>query len=200
MGSTSKDLLRFEHKTSSTSPLESALLVCNKKDSLSESHKSNPTKKPNITSMPKSQVLGKVKDFLGVMSEANKRLELDAKNNSQAYDIEVLNGNHSEVIEMDLMLGVADLHTPEALAAAESAIAGNQPAIMLAGSSSSGTESDDSIDDTNHNEERDNDDTGDNETSSRRKLEKSDTGKDCNVNEVARKNQSKKRSRIVELS
>ncbi|EOX97250.1 NOP protein chaperone 1 - like 1 [Theobroma cacao] len=196
MGSTSKDLLRFEHKTSSTSPLESALLVTNKKDSSAESR--DPAKKPSITPVPKSQLLGKVKDFLGVMAEANKRLELDAKNNSQAYDIEVLNGNEPEVIEMDLMLGVADLHTPEAVAAAESAIAGNQPAITLAGSSSE-TESDDSSDDSNDdNEESKNDGNDDNETS--RKLEKSNTGKDHTISEAARKHRSKKRSRIVELS
>ncbi|KAK6254068.1 hypothetical protein QUC31_015788 [Theobroma cacao] len=196
MGSTSKDLLRFEHKTSSTSPLESALLVTNKKDSSAESR--DPAKKPSITPVPKSQLLGKVKDFLGVMAEANKRLELDAKNNSQAYDIAVLNGNESEVIEMDLMLGVADLHTPEAVAAAESAIAGNQPAITLAGSSSE-TESDDSSDDSNDdNEESNNDGNDDNETS--RKLEKSNTGKDHTVSEAARRHRSKKRSRIVELS
>ncbi|MBA0642739.1 hypothetical protein Goklo_027082, partial [Gossypium klotzschianum] len=147
MGSSSKDLLRFEHHKSSSSPLESALLVCKKKDSESQTHEPDPSKKPPFTPFPKSQVLGKVKDFLGVMAEANKRLELDAKNNSQAYDIEVLNGNDSEVIEMDLMLGVADLHIPQALAAAESAIAGNQPPIMVAGSSSSSeTESDDSSD------------------------------------------------------
>ncbi|OMO95280.1 hypothetical protein CCACVL1_05451 [Corchorus capsularis] len=185
MGSTSKDLLRFEHKTSSISPLESALLVCDKKDSSSEC-KFDPAKKPTITPVPSSQVLGKVKDFLGVMAEANKRLELDAKNNSQAYDIEVLNGNESEVIEMDLMLGVADLHTPEALAAAESAIAGNQPAIPLAGSSSE-SESDDSSEDSDHNEESNNNGCDDNETSSHSKLE------------AARKNRSKKRPRIVEL-
>ncbi|EOX97251.1 Uncharacterized protein TCM_006330 isoform 2 [Theobroma cacao] len=132
------------------------------------------------------------------MAEANKRLELDAKNNSQAYDIEVLNGNEPEVIEMDLMLGVADLHTPEAVAAAESAIAGNQPAITLAGSSSE-TESDDSSDDSNDdNEESKNDGNDDNETS--RKLEKSNTGKDHTISEAARKHRSKKRSRIVELS
>ncbi|XVE67405.1 hypothetical protein DITRI_Ditri08aG0157800 [Diplodiscus trichospermus] len=197
MGSASKDLLRFEHKASSASPLESALLVCSKKDSLSESHERDPAKKPSITSIPKSQVLGKVKDFLGVMAEANKRLQLDAKNNSQAYDIEVINGNESEVIEMDLMLGIADLHTPEALAAAESAIAGNLPAITVAGSSS-GTDSDDSSDDNSHqNEESDN---VDNETSPHRKLGKSNTGKDHTISEASRKNRSKKRSRIVELS
>ncbi|XP_052490365.1 uncharacterized protein LOC105786064 isoform X3 [Gossypium raimondii] len=145
MGSSSKDLLRFEHHKYSSSPLESALLVCKKKDSEPQNHEPDSSKKPPFTPFPKSQVLGKVKDFLGVMAEANKRLELDAKNNSQAYDIEVL--NDSEVIEMDLMLGVADLHIPQALAAAESAIAGNQPPIMVAGSSSSSEmESDDSSD------------------------------------------------------
>ncbi|XVF68173.1 hypothetical protein PTKIN_Ptkin10aG0182800 [Pterospermum kingtungense] len=197
MESASKDLLRFEHKTSSTSPLESALLVCGKKDS--ESEKPDPAKKPSITPVPQSQVLGKLKDFLGVMAEANKRLELDAENNSQAYDIEVLDGNDSEVIEMDLMLGVADLHTPEALAAAESAIAGNLPTITVAGSSSE-SESDDSSDDSDHNEESENDGNDDDETSSPRKLEKSDTGKDPTVSEAGRKNRSKKRPRIVELS
>ncbi|KAJ4848134.1 hypothetical protein Tsubulata_034834 [Turnera subulata] len=60
-------------------------------------------------------VLGKVKDFLGVISEANKRLQQDAKN---------------------LMLGVADLHTREAVAAAESVIPGGQSLIELAGSGS----------------------------------------------------------------
>ncbi|XVF00653.1 hypothetical protein REPUB_Repub04eG0019600 [Reevesia pubescens] len=178
MGSTSKDLLQFEHKTSSTSPLESALLVCNKKDSVSETLKPDPSKKPSFTSVPKSEVLGRVKDFLGVMAEANKRLELDAK---------------------DLMLGVADLHTPEALAAAESTIAGNQPVITVGGSSS-GTESDDSSDDSDHNEDSDNDHIDDNKTSSPRKHEKSNTGKDHTVSEAVRKNRSKKRSRIVELS
>ncbi|KAG9154090.1 hypothetical protein Leryth_000595 [Lithospermum erythrorhizon] len=70
------------------------------------------------------------------MSEANGRLQLDAKDSSEKYDIEVLDGNGSEYIEMDLMLGIADLHTPEAVAAAESVIAGNQPVISLAGASS----------------------------------------------------------------
>ncbi|OMO92199.1 hypothetical protein COLO4_17806 [Corchorus olitorius] len=199
MGSTSKDLLRFEHKASSTSPLESALLVCNKKDSSSECNKFDPAKKPTITPVPRSQVLGKVRDFLGVMAEANKRLELDAKNNSQAYDIEVLNGNESEVIEMDLMLGVADLHTSEALAAAESAIAGNQPAIPLADSSNE-SESDDSSEDSDQNEESHNDGSDDTETSSHSNLEKSNTSEDHTASEAARKNRSKKRPRIVELS
>ncbi|KAK8522335.1 hypothetical protein V6N13_115309 [Hibiscus sabdariffa] len=194
MGSSSKDLLRFEHKSCSSSPLESALLVCKGKDS---TFPIDASKKPAISHVPKSQVLGKVQDFLGVMAEANKRLELDAKNNSQAYDIEVLNGDDSEVIEMDLMLGVADLHTPEALAAAESAIAGNQPVITVSGGdSSSGTESDDSSDGSDDTEESDDD----NETSCPREHEKSKTGKDNAVGEAAGKSRSKKRARIVELS
>ncbi|XP_052119036.1 uncharacterized protein LOC127739760 [Arachis duranensis] len=50
----------------------------------------------------------------------------------KSYNIEELTGNESKVIEMDLMLGVADLNTPEAVAAAESAISSCQPAISLA--------------------------------------------------------------------
>ncbi|KAJ6764964.1 hypothetical protein OIU74_023772 [Salix koriyanagi] len=92
-------------------------------------------------------VLGKVRDFLGVISEANKRLQADAKENSEEYDIEVLTGNESEVVEMDLMLGIADLHTPEAVAAAEAAIAGSQSMISLAACSSE-TESEDSSDES----------------------------------------------------
>ncbi|KAA3465370.1 unconventional prefoldin RPB5 interactor 1 [Gossypium australe] len=168
MGSSSKDLLRFEHNKSSSSPLESALLVCKKKDSESQTHEPDPSKKPPFTPFPKSQ----------------------------AYDIEVLNGNDSEVIEMDLMLGVADLHTPQALAAAESAIAGNQPPIMVAGnSSSSETESDDSSD-----EESDDDGNDDKETSCPTEHEKSNTVKEVAVREATGKSRSKKRTRIVELS
>lgn len=60
------------------------------------------------------------------MAEANKKLEQETEEgNSEAFDIEALTGNESQVIEMDLMLGVADLNTPEAVSAAEAAIAGN---------------------------------------------------------------------------
>ncbi|KAM1031169.1 hypothetical protein TB2_034438 [Malus domestica] len=114
MGNTSKDLLQFEHKRASTSPLESTLLVC----------KNASTKKAQpgpALPLPKSQVLGQVRDFLGVISEANERLKQDAKDNPENYDIEVLTGNESQVVNMELMLGVADLQTPEAVAAAESA-------------------------------------------------------------------------------
>ncbi|KAF3449598.1 hypothetical protein FNV43_RR10328 [Rhamnella rubrinervis] len=85
----------------------------------------------------------KVRDFLGVISEANEKLKVDSKENSVNYDIEVLTRNESQIIEMDLMLGIADLHTPEVVVAAESSITGCQPVIPLA-VSSSGTESEDS--------------------------------------------------------
>ncbi|KAF5783527.1 hypothetical protein HanXRQr2_Chr11g0508971 [Helianthus annuus] len=89
--------------------------------------------------------MGKLKDFLGVMAESNKKLQQEAMN-SKNLDIEALTGDESEYIEMDLMLGVADLNTPEAVAAAESAIVGSQPIISLDASSSE-SESEDSSDD-----------------------------------------------------
>nr|GMD23591.1 uncharacterized protein LOC109165588 [Ipomoea batatas] len=136
MKSNSKALLDLEDKsTPSASSLESKLSFCNGEESfLSRSTKLNPPdKKPAISSIPQSQFLGKVKDFLGVISEANKNLELDSKTNpGKNYDIEALTGEESEYIEMDLMLGVAELQTEEAVAAAESALAGYQPVIPLA--------------------------------------------------------------------
>ncbi|KAK8370842.1 hypothetical protein V6Z12_A01G204500, partial [Gossypium hirsutum] len=95
-----------------------------------------------------------------------------------------------------LMLGVADLHTPQALAAAESAIAGNQPPIMVAGnSSSSETESDDSSDEESYDDGND-----DKETSCPTEHEKSNTVNEDAVRKATGKSRSKKRTRIVELS
>lgn len=154
MSNTSKDLLHLELKnpssSSSSSSLESTLRVC-KNASLTQSNK-KPLPEGKLVTAPvaASQVLGKVKGFLGVISEANKRLQLDAKEKSDKdFNIEVLSGDESKYIEMDLMLGVADLNTPEAVAAAESAIASSQPTIPLVGSSSSSSseDEDDSSDD-----------------------------------------------------
>ncbi|XP_077230887.1 uncharacterized protein LOC143863961 isoform X2 [Tasmannia lanceolata] len=143
MGPTRKDLLDLEQQKSSF--LESSFLICDKDpSSQSNNHHTHGNVSPNLltTSVPTSQVLGKVKDFLGLMADANKRLELGAQENSCAdYDIEVLTGNEAAYIDMDLVLGVADLHTPEAVEAAESAIAGSQPSIPLCfGDSGSDTE------------------------------------------------------------
>ncbi|KAL8139839.1 hypothetical protein V2J09_005860 [Rumex salicifolius] len=191
MEKTSKDLLRFEHRDSSSS-IESALLVCNK-GSNSKQDKPNLDGKPLTTGpLPKSNgfelqvyffydclrqslsnsscysrlinsalccidtVLSQVKDFLGVISQSNKNLEMNAKDNPENYDIEVLKDGESEYIEMDLMLGVADLQTPEAVTAAEAAINGRQPVINLpVGSSSSDSEESSEEDD----EEEDDDDS-----------------------------------------
>ncbi|KAK7839137.1 uncharacterized protein LOC111987547 [Quercus suber] len=192
MGNTSKDLLHLEHKHNnpSTSPLalESTLLVC-KKDSFPQPQIPIPDAKPLTAPVPKSQVLGKVKDFLGVISEANERLQDGAKDNSENYDIEVLTGNESEIIEMDLMLGIADLHTPEAVAAAESAIAGCHPVIPLA-ASNSGTDSEDSSDNDS--------DDDDGEACLPVNLKRSKSSQDHSMSKDV--SQSEKRQKIVELS
>ncbi|KAF3455632.1 hypothetical protein FNV43_RR00269 [Rhamnella rubrinervis] len=129
---------------------ETSLLVC-PNGSVSQMNNSHPHKKPITAPILKSQV----RDFLGVISEANEKLKVDAKENSVNYDIEVLTRNESQIIEMDLMLGIADLHTPEVVAAAESSITGCQPVIPLA-VSSSGTESEDS---SNGDDDSDKDDS-----------------------------------------
>ncbi|KVI00291.1 hypothetical protein Ccrd_021463 [Cynara cardunculus var. scolymus] len=117
----SQALLDLENSTQNSSSKESALLVCKRGDEdllkklEAAKTKANgpPDSKPAIAAPPPSQVMGKVRDFLGVMAESNKKLQLDAMN-SKNYDIEALTGDESEYIEMDLMLGVADLHTPAA--------------------------------------------------------------------------------------
>ncbi|PON84372.1 hypothetical protein TorRG33x02_198320 [Trema orientale] len=197
MQRTSKDLLQFEHKNPSTSSLESTLRVCENASVSSQRKKTNPHGEPITVPVPQSQVLGKVKDFLGVLSEANKRLRLDAKDKSENYDIEVLSGNESQIIEMDLMLGIADLHTPEAVAAAESAIAGHQPVIPLA--VSNGMESDDSSDEDNDDNdyEHDSSDNHDEKTSFA-KLKESQSAKDNSSNEVG-KHKSRRQSKILDM-
>ncbi|KAF5199719.1 hypothetical protein FRX31_010694 [Thalictrum thalictroides] len=85
------------------------------------------------------------------MAEANARLQHDAKTD---YNFEELTGNESEYIEMDLVLGVADLHTPEAVAAAESAMAGSQSVTHVAadicGSDFESDDDDNSVDANTH--------------------------------------------------
>ncbi|XP_004289702.1 PREDICTED: uncharacterized protein LOC101307641 [Fragaria vesca subsp. vesca] len=98
MGTTSKDLLRLEHNHPSISPLESTLLVCK------NGSQATQTKKPIIAPPPKSQLLGKMRNFLGVISEANEKLQLDAKDNPDKYDIEALTGDESQVVRMHAWL------------------------------------------------------------------------------------------------
>ncbi|XP_028101408.1 suppressor protein SRP40-like [Camellia sinensis] len=204
MAHSNKDLLDLELENSSSSNLESTLLVC-KIDDLQQSQNSKPTPtdgKPFTSSAPKSHVMGKLKDFLGVMSEANQRLQNDAKDNVEDYDIEVLTGNESEYIEMDLMLGVADLHTPEAISAAQSAIAGYQPVISLAASSSE-TESESSSDDSSDGDSEDDSDddyNDDNATATPPKLKRAKSVEDDSSSESSEKHKPKKQPKIVELS
>ncbi|KAH9607419.1 hypothetical protein KSS87_007509 [Heliosperma pusillum] len=156
MEKTSKELLQFEHNPPSSFKDSALLVFGNTKSSIQDKQQLNPP--PFAAPLPSSsQVLGKVKDFLGGISEANKNLELKAKANPEEYNIENLNGNESEFIEMDLMLGVADLHTPEAMAAAEAAIAGNQPVLDL-------YKNDDSSESESSDDEDDDDEGGNDET------------------------------------
>ncbi|KAI3972685.1 hypothetical protein MKX01_019343 [Papaver californicum] len=145
MGTTNKDLLNLELKNPTSSSLDSTLLVCTKKDLPPQN--STCGEKIVTSLIPKSQVLGKARDFLGVMVEAKKTLQTDAKENcGKDYNIEALTGKEKEYIEMDLILGVADLHTPEVVSAAESAMFGSQQVIDLAGTGS-GSDTESSEDD-----------------------------------------------------
>lgn len=102
---------------------------------------------PPTDPLPKSQVLGKVKDFLGEIAKSNEKLQLDAQSKPpEEYDIEALTGNEKEYIEMDLLLGFADLHSEQAVEAAEMTMSGFPPSGMSFSSSSS--DSDDDSDDS----------------------------------------------------
>lgn len=95
------------------------------------------------------------------------------------------------------MLGIADLHTPEALAAAESAIQGYQPVISLSTISSS----DDSSDDESTDDDTDDDDGGDGDhlPCSPTKTKRSNPPEDGSTN-PSRNGIPKKQPKIVELS
>ncbi|KAI8537670.1 hypothetical protein RHMOL_Rhmol09G0042000 [Rhododendron molle] len=128
---------------------------------------------------------------------------MDMQDNAKDYDIEALTGNESEYIEMDLMLGVADLHTAEAVAAAESAIAGYQPVISLALSSSSSDDNSSSDDESSDDEGSDDDDDsddGDHLACSPTKIKRSKPLEGDNSTEPSGNDKSKKRAKIVELS
>ncbi|KAH6788633.1 hypothetical protein C2S51_003639 [Perilla frutescens var. frutescens] len=195
----SKDLLKLEAKSgglSSTSSLESKLFVCKKDRPFSSSDA--PLQKPTMSALPKSQFLGKVQDFLGVFSESNKKLMQEAKERPDNYDIEVLSGDESNYIEMDLMLGIADLHTPEAVAAAESAMAGHQQPVRLP-ESSSGSEDEDSSDDEDDVKKDEIHEQDAKAGSESVKLGLKDAARDSLCQE-SKKQKPKKRPKIVELA
>ncbi|GAQ78586.1 hypothetical protein KFL_000150400 [Klebsormidium nitens] len=82
--------------------------------------------RPNIGPVAESSILSRLKNFLPEMAQANAKLEDEMKDKPrESFDIEADAGENDEPhIEMDLALGVAELKTPEALAAAERAMNG----------------------------------------------------------------------------
>lgn len=206
METTSQELLKLENKSFSSPSLESTLFICKEKDSDSKRKQPPHNGRPLTSSVPSSQVLGKVKDFLGVLSEANKKLQVEVKDNPKRHDIEVLDGNESEIIEMDLMLGIADLHTPEAVAAAESAVASHHPLNPLAasiGEMDSEDTTDDDDDDSDDGSEDGDDDCGTSQAGLPVKHARSENGKEDSHGSIGRKRSKKqpqKKPEIVELS
>ncbi|EMS57461.1 hypothetical protein TRIUR3_28201 [Triticum urartu] len=136
MGEPSKELLDLPSGPNPPSFIESLFAG-------REQHKGTRKAGPPTDPLPKSQVLGKVKDFLGEMAKANEKLQLDAQNKPpEEYDIEALTGNEKEYIEMDLILGVADLHSEQAVDAAEATMSSFPPLGSSFASSSSDSEDD----------------------------------------------------------
>ncbi|CAH9095355.1 unnamed protein product [Cuscuta epithymum] len=192
MKPSSKALLDLERKAS---PLESKFVFQNGYENF-KSQRAKPSSSEKTSTIPpihQSEFLGKVKDFLGVISAANEKLEVDAKNNPENYDIEALTGEESQFIEMDLMLGVAELQSKEAIAAAESAIAGNQPVMIPFASTSS---DDDDDDDESDGAE----DCEDEQHFPDNKKTGKPAEKDSASESSRKKKHSRKRSKIVELS
>lgn len=109
------------------------------------------------------------------------------------------------LIKQDLMLGIADLHTPEAVAAAESAVASCFPPIPLA-SSTGETDSEDTIDDDDDDDKNDNENSDDDhgicQAGVPTKHVRSDSGEDdpCGgIGNKQSKKKPKKRTKIIEL-
>jgi len=102
------------------------------------------------------------------------------------------------------MLGVADLHTPEAVAAAEAAIAGKQPVLDLPTNASS-SEPESSSDDDDDDEDEDDDDDDDDDDDEEHMKDCSPTNLELEKEDGSLKRQSKrgpksKRPKIVELT
>jgi len=106
------------------------------------------------------------------------------------------------VFWQDLMLGVADLHTPEAVAAAESAISNSQPVISLAGDGSETDSEEESSADDDGGEIDSNLDDCDNGNDGEKPTsidQKPTSGKDSIHEKQKGNRRSKKRPAIVEL-
>ncbi|KAL3680589.1 hypothetical protein R1sor_023545 [Riccia sorocarpa] len=124
--SISGELLELE--TNATA-LEKRLLVWSRGDKLPDA-KDLLKAPPSIGPVPESSVLGRIRSFLPTLDEANRKLFSDIKvDGAERFNIENVTSTDERYVEMDLALGVADLHTPEAVAAAE--LASNGQVIQL---------------------------------------------------------------------
>lgn len=110
----------------------------------------------SLQAFGESNVLTRVRAFLPVLDEANRKLTKAIKEKgAEEYAIEVLNGHEHEdasYVEMDLALGVTDLHTPAAISAAERLVGGRVVHTTL-----SRNEEDSDSDDGNTDDESDGD-------------------------------------------
>jgi len=186
MSPTSKDLLHLESNLDNSS-FEKSLLVCKNASSIGNNSSSSCHGSLRTTAVPESQVLGKIKYFLQVMGEANYKLQKDIQDKGiRDYDIEVLKGEEEQYIEMDLALGVSELHTPEALAAAESVMAGQDQPLPISATSDDSDSSSEGYDYSDSNCETEDDSNGNNDESG-----------DGNARHSATKSQKSKRTRFT---
>jgi len=163
MAPTSKDLLHLESNQGIYS-LEKSLFICKNDSSVGDNSSGSCHGSLRTTAVPESQVLGKIKDFLQVMGKANHKLQKDIQEKgTKDYDIEVLKGKEEEYIEMDLALGIAELHTPEALAAAESAMVGQGQSLPISSTSIDSDSSSEGSDYSDRRGETEDDGNGDND-------------------------------------
>lgn len=99
------------------------------------------------------------------------------------------------------MLGVADLHTPEAIAAAESAVNSGQP-LVPSDSDSSETESEGTSDNENKldSDKDDDDDNNNNDDQTCSSLKRKTSFGEDSSSQCAGRKGSRKRPKIVEMS
>lgn len=121
------------------------------------------------------------------MGEANHKLQKDIQDKGiKDYDIEVLKGEEEQYIEMDLALGVAELHTAEALAAAESAMAARDQTLPISATSNDSDSSSEGCDYSDSSFKTEDDGNGDNDESD-----------DDNARHSANKSQKSKKRRFT---
>lgn len=121
----SKALLQLEQR-GLTSPPELLSIFKAKQDTRRQPCGTSSIPSYGMQPLGENTVLSRVKAFLPVLDEANRKLTMAIQEKgADDFDIEAFGGaERGSYIEMDLAIGVADLHTPEAVAAAERAVGG----------------------------------------------------------------------------